>query len=140
MRYGRNVIQERGMYMVDRKFSKVTKGEIILGAVASLMTGVVVGLLLHKKHRKVVLPPRDYPEEDDFEFANVDPEEFMDSMDDPGIEVENPVPQFRPRRIPVKSVYKPKGFAHTPAYLGGRPKKGYVPYRNYNRYTGNRHK
>ena len=45
--------------MSDRKFSKVTKGEIILGVVASLMTGVVVGLLLHKKHKKVVLPPRD---------------------------------------------------------------------------------
>ena len=94
--------------MSDRKFSKVTKGEIILGVVASLMTGVVVGLLLHKKHKKVVLPPRDYPEDDDFEFANVDPEDFMDPMDDLDVEVEDPIPQFRPRKRPVKSIYRPK--------------------------------
>lgn len=126
--------------MSDRKFSKVTKGEIILGVVASLMTGVVVGLLLHKKHKKVVLPPRDYPEDDDFEFANVDPEDFMDPMDDLDVEVEDPIPQFRPRKRPVKSIYRPKWVPHTPTHLGGHPRNAYVPYRNYNRHTGNRHK
>ena len=72
--------------------------------------------------------------------ANVDPEDFMDPMDDLDVEVEDPIPQFRPRKRPVKSIYRPKWVPHTPAHLGGHPRNAYVPYRNYNRHTGNRHK
>jgi len=40
------------MFMRERRFSKVTKWEIALGAVASLMTGVVVGLVYREKRKK----------------------------------------------------------------------------------------
>ena len=77
--------------MGERKFSKVTKWEIALGAVASLMTGVVVGLVVRGRRRRAaqmceppVMPiPPEPPVDEDVFYGTVE---------------EHPAPGMRSRR------------------------------------------
>lgn len=118
--------------MGERKFSKVTKWEIALGAVASLMTGVVVGLVVRGRRRRAaqmceppVMPiPPETPVDEDVYYGTV--EERRTS----GMGRCRPVEKYR-----VQERYR------TPYTLGGRPRDA-AGHRHpdTNRYTGNRHK
>lgn len=118
--------------MGERKFSKVTKWEIALGAVASLMTGVVVGLVVRGKRRRAaqmceppVMPiPPEPPVDEDVFYGTVE---------------EHPAPGMRSRR-PMEKYHVQESY-RTPYALGGRP-RGAAGHRHpdTNRYTGNRHK
>lgn len=118
--------------MGERKFSKVTKWEIALGAVASLMTGVVVGLVVHGRRKRATQeyepPVMPIPPE-----SPVDEDVFYGTVEEHG-------PSGMGRRRPVEK-YRVQESYRTPYALGGRP-RGAAGHRHpdTNRYTGNRHK
>lgn len=120
--------------MRERKFSKVTKWEIALGAVASLMTGVVVGLVYREKKKKGKVqscPPPHRPPM---------PHEEKDGAYDGTVE-EKPIFERDMRRPKRNMNVETREHYRTPHELGGRPHtRVSARYQNTNRYTGNRHK
>lgn len=120
--------------MRERKFSRVTKWEIALGAVASLMTGVVVGLVFREKRKKEKVPPCPPPhrppmphEEDNGTYYGTVEEKHVFERD--------------MRRPPRNTHRENRQRYRTPYELGGRPHtRVSARYEDTNRYTGNRHK
>ena len=119
--------------MRERKFSRVTKWEIVLGAAASLMTGVVVGLIVREKRKKAEVPPcppphrPPMPQEDENEtyYGTVEEKHVFE----------------RDMRRPPRTMYgETKERYRTPHELGGRPNtRVSARYQDTNRHTGNRH-
>lgn len=120
--------------MRERKFSKVTKWEIALGAVASLMTGVVVGLVFREKRKKVQMPPCPPPHRPPMPHDKGTGTYY-------GTVEEKHVFERDMRRTPGNTYKETRQHYRTPYTLGGRPHtRVSVRYEDTNRYTGNRHK
>lgn len=120
--------------MRERRFSKVTKWEIALGAVASLMTGVVVGLVYREKRKKKNVPPCPPPHRPPMPHEKENGTYY-------GTVEEKHVFERDMRRPPRNTHGDIKERYRTPHELGGRPHtRVSARYQDTNRYTGNRHK
>lgn len=121
--------------MCERRFSKVTKWEIALGAAASLMTGVVVGLVYREKRKKKKVPPCPTPHR-----PSSVPHEKENGTYYGTVEEKHVLERDR-RRPPRNTHGERKERYRTPHELGGRPHtRVSARYQDTNRYTGNRHK
>lgn len=129
-----NIIEKGERVMRERKFSRVTKWEIALGAVASLMTGVVVGLVVRQKRKRAEVPPCPPPHR-----PLMPPEEDTEMYY--GTVEEKHVFERDMRRPPRRAYGETKERYRTPHELGGKPHtRVSAKYEDTNRYTGNRHK
>lgn len=120
--------------MRERKFSRVTKWEIALGVVASLMTGVVVGVLVRQKRKREDVSPCPSPHRPPMP-PKEDNERYYGTVEEKHV-------FERDMRRPTRCAYRDtKERYRTPHELGGKPHtRVSAKYENTNRYTGNRHR
>lgn len=118
--------------MSTRKFKKVTKLEIALGAVASLMTGVVVGCIMYGKKKKLVVKHQPVTHRPPMPVEHTDELIGASGMGNRGLS----------RRRPTVDHYAwMEGGHKTPFDLGGRPHSTTeARYADTHRYTGTRGK
>ena len=114
-----------------RKFKKVTKVELVLGAVASLMTGIVVGIFMYEKKKRPTLKQRMQQKQQ--EQAELEQASFVSAVRDGGMMARRRL--FKENNLQGRQQYR------TPYDLGGRPhSNANIRYADVNRRTGTRGK
>ena len=114
-----------------RKFKKVTKVELVLGAVASLMTGIVVGIFMYEKKKRPTLKQRMQQKQQ--EHAELEQASFVSAVRDGGM--------MARRRLMQERSLQGRQQYRTPYDLGGRPRSNAnIHYADVNRRTGTRGK